>query len=235
VRSFSSRAVDPELMDREPIAPADLSACLRDLAAVNTLTLARRPTLAWLAAATKGWPRGASFTLLDVGCGYGDMLRAVAAWAQRRGFAARLIGIDRNPASAAAARAATEGGAIAYHTGELFAYRPAESVDFIVSALFAHHLSEAELVRFLRWMEATAARGWFVNDLRRSRISYQGFAVLARAARWHRFVRHDGPLSIARSFREADWERLLCGANLPRAQVVIRRRFPFRLCVGRRK
>ncbi len=36
------------------------------------------------------------FTLVDVGCGYGDLLRAVRRWARKRSVAIRLIGLDLN-------------------------------------------------------------------------------------------------------------------------------------------
>jgi SAM-dependent methyltransferase len=231
-----SRSTEPEWMDDADVSPAELRACLDDLATVNSLTLGRRPTLAWLAAATRGWPEGAPLRLIDVGYGHGDMLRAIHAWASRRGFAPDLGGIDLSPHSEAAARAATPAGlAIRYATGDVFAHRPERPVDFVVSSLFTHHLTDAQAARFVAWMERHARAGWFVNDLHRLSLPYHGFGLLARLARWHRFVRHDGPVSIARSFRPEDWRRIVRAAGLEVAEVTIARRFPFRLCVGRMK
>jgi hypothetical protein len=48
---------------------------------------------------------------------------------------------------------------------------------------------------------------------------------------WHRFVRHDGPISIRRSFAPADWRAYLARAGVEGASI--RRRFPFRLCVSK--
>jgi SAM-dependent methyltransferase len=230
---FAARSTAPELMDADGIAYEDFRACLRDLAVVNTVTLARPPTLAWLKRATRGMTR---FTLLDVGYGQGDMLRTILAWSRRQGIEADLIGVDLNPWSEAAAREATpEADGIAYHTADVFAFEPERPIDFVVSSIFTHHLPDDALVRFVAWMEARARRGWFVNDLHRLAFPYYGFALLARLARWHRFVQHDGPVSIARSFRPEDWERAVAGAGLPPDAVEIRRVFPFRLCVGRLK
>ena len=50
-----------------------------------------------------------AFRLLDVGFGHGDMLRAIARWARRRGIAVDLVGVDLNPKSEAAARAVDAG------------------------------------------------------------------------------------------------------------------------------
>lgn len=217
-------------MDTEPVPAEEFARCLGDLAKVNRLTLAHRPTLAWLARATRDLP---AFTLLDVGYGHGDMLRAIHRWAARHGKQAVLSGVDLDPSSALAARAATPPDlAISYHTGDVFDFRPAEPPDFVISSLFTHHLPDARVVAFLRWMEATAVRGWFVNDLHRHAVAYYGFRLIASVARWHRFVGHDGAVSIARAFRRPDWTRYLAEAGVA---AELRWRFPFRLCVSRLK
>jgi SAM-dependent methyltransferase len=234
MRSFANRSPESELMDGTGVTPAEFAACLHDLAAVNTVTLARRPTLKWLADATATMAPGDGFTLLDVGYGEGDMLRAIHRWATAKELRPRLIGVDLNPRSEPAARAATDPGmAIDYRTGDVFAFDASERIDFIVSSLVTHHLSDRQVGQFLMWMEARATRGWFVNDLRRSAIAFYGFTALAAVMRWHRFVRHDGPVSIARSFVPDEWERALATAGITAATVS--RVFPFRLCVGRLK
>jgi hypothetical protein len=92
-------------------------------------------------------------------------------------------------------------------------------------------MSEEELLRFLRHMEGQATRGWMINDLHRHRLAHLGYPLLARMLGVHRIVREDGRLSIARSFRPADWRRILEQAGVEGARIV--RRFPFRLCVER--
>ncbi len=103
----------------------------------------------------------------------------------------------------------------------------------IVSSLFAHHLDDASVVRFLRWMEGRARLGWFINDLHRHGLPYRTFGLLASTLQLHPFVRHDGPVSFARAFVPGEWRRLLRQAGLPEGEVAIRRWAPFRLCVGR--
>ncbi len=236
MRSFASRSTETELMDGDAVTPANFAACMADLARVNTVTLARPPTLAWLAAATRRLVPGDRFTLLDVGYGEGDMLRAVSRWAKRRGLNAGLTGVDLNPRSAPAAAAATPATmAIDYRTGDVFVDPLPVRPDYIVSSLVTHHMRDEEIVRFLRWMEATARQGWFVNDLHRHWLAFFGFKLLSWLAGWHPFVRHDGPVSVARSFRRADWEALIVAAGLDRHAVSLRWHFPFRLCVGRLK
>jgi 2-polyprenyl-3-methyl-5-hydroxy-6-metoxy-1,4-benzoquinol methylase len=215
-------------MDDPALPPEEYRGVLADLARVNRWTLAARPTLRFLARGTRGT---GAFTLLDVGYGEGGMLRAIAAWAHKRGIEARLTGVDLNPKSEAAARAATSPGVdIDWRTGD---YRDLGRFDFVVSSLVAHHMSAGELSAFLRWMEEHAARGWLVNDLHRHRLAYAGYPLLARLLGVHRIVREDGRLSIARAYRPAEWRSILQQAGVSGAHVV--RRFPFRLCVERRR
>ena len=124
---------------------------------------------------------------------------------------------------------------IAWVTGEALEYRPEKPVDIVVSSLMAHHLEDNEVVALLRWMEATAQVGWFINDLERSEWSCRLFRWVGRIAEWHRFVRHDGPVSFRRAFREEDWARLLTVAAVPRNAVSVEHWWPERLCVGRWK
>ncbi len=228
--TLARRSAAAELMDTHCTDAADYAACLRDLARVNTVTLARRPTLAWLDRAMRRRGRGDAISVYDVAFGHGDMLRTIGRWGMRRGRAVRLGGIDMNPDAAATARAASPGLALDLATGDVLSAVPQPAPDYIVSSLFTHHLSDAQAMAFLQWMERHATYGWFVNDLHRHALPYHGFRLLARMMRWHRFVQHDGPVSIARAFRRAEWQRLLAEAGVPGE---VRRVFPFRLCVGR--
>lgn len=225
---LEARAIAEERMDAEDLDEATYKAVVHDLAKVNTLTLARRPTLDFV---TRAIGNAAEFSLLDVGFGDGDMLRAIARWAQRHGKRARLVGIDLNPRSLAAAREATPPGmAIDWRIGD-YADLAGQGFDLIVSSLVAHHMTHGQLVAFLRFMEAEAKRGWFVNDLHRHRFAHWGFPVLATIMRWHLIVKHDGTLSIARSYRPGEWPAILAEAGIGAAEV--KRVFPFRLCVAR--
>ena len=233
---FSRRSSEPEWMDADDVDLETFRGCLRDLAHVNVVTLAHRPTLDFL----EGLRRqgrlnlGRPVRIVDVGSGYGDLLRAVARWARRAGIAVDLTGVDLNPWSAAAAAgAAGADGAIAWETGDVFAHLA--GCDVVLSSLFTHHLADDQRVRFIQWMEARAAVGWFVNDLYRHPLPYFGFKALAGVMRWHPFVRHDGPVSIARAFVPGDWRRLLARAGLSSIEADVRRRFPYRVCVSRLK
>ena len=233
---FNRRAAPhelPELMDGE-CSYEDFRGCLRSLEQVNRWLLGYRPTLNWL----KRLPRrpGAPLHLVDVGSGGGDSLRQIAGWARRRGIAVQLSGIDMNPyAARAAAETTPKELGITWVTGNALAFQPEKPIDLIVSSLMVHHLEEDQIVVLLRWMEAAARTGWFINDLERSAWSCRMFRWVSRLVGWHRFVQHDGPVSFRRALRKADWIRLLKAANVPLEAVTLERWQPGRLCVGRWK
>lgn len=220
-------------MDVEPVADADFARCLRDLERVNRWSLGYRPTLRWLDVATAGRQR---LSLLDVGCGHGDMLRQIYRWGRRRGVALDLWGLDVAPAATRAARAATPADMpIRFETGELFAWSPPRHFDVVASALFAHHLADADLVRFIRWMEAHTELGWFLNDLHRHGVAYHGLKLGFALLPVHRFVRHDGPVSVRRAFVRSDFRRLGAAAGLDAQALEVAWWWPFRWGVGRLK
>ncbi len=221
---LGERAIAEELMDADDLDAATYAAVVHDLAKVNTLTMARRPTIAFLKSLNRRTLR-----VLDVGFGDGDMLRTIARWARRQSIDVTLVGIDLNPRSALAARDATPADLnIDYRTGD-YADLAGESWDAVISSLVAHHMTHEQLVAFVRFMDLHAKAGWFVNDLHRHGFAYLGYPILATVMRWHPIVRHDGQLSIARSYRPAEWPAILDEADVTGA--VIARKFPFRLCI----
>ena len=230
---FSQRAHLSEWMD-EPCSYAEFRECLRDLIKVNRTVLAYRPTLQWLEQFASS--ASAPLHIVDVGSGAGDMLNRIERWASRKNLAVTLTGIDLNPHAARAAREFSHTKSrIEWVTCDAFAYRPSAQIDVVISSLFTHHLADAAIVGFLQWMEQVAVRGWLINDLRRGRNSYYGFKLLANVMRWHRFVRHDGPVSIRRSFTPQDWLQYVNEAGIASNTVKIYEAWPGRLCVARVK
>ena len=224
------RAQAEELMDADDLPVDTYADVVADLARVNAVTMAARPTLAFL---DRIAPDDSPLRILDVGFGDGDMLRRIARWAAKRRRPVDLIGVDLNPRSEVAARRHTPDRlGIRYLTGD-YADLAHERWDCIISSLVAHHMTHDQLVAFLTFMEREARRGWFVNDLHRHGFAYRGYPLLARVAGWHPIVRLDGTLSIARSYRPAEWPPLLAEAGISHARVF--RAFPFRLCVERRR
>jgi len=213
--------------------PAELKLVLHDLARFNGAMLGHWPVIAWLRRAIKDVPSGQPFTLVDVGCGYGDLLRVIRRWARKRGLSIRLIGLDLSRETIAIARAATDAAdEIDYEVADIFDFRSAVPVDFVVSSLLTHHFSDAIIVKFLLWMEATAQKGWLIYDLQRHAVPYFSIGLMGKLTRLHPMVISDGRISVARSLTRAEWNERIASAGIDRSAVRLRW-FLFRFIVGR--
>ena len=231
---FAQRVLLPELMDDPACGPDEFRRCLVDLEKVNRLTLAYRPTLDFLDRVAKRLPAGQPLRILDVGGGYGDMLRRIDGWASHHGIEVEMTSVDLSPwARRAGESVAPTRQPIRWVTADIFEYQPDTPPDVVLSSLFTHHLEDAAVVRYLAWMERTALRGWFVSDLQRHRLPWIVFTLWSRLAGWHRFVRHDGPVSIGRAFVRDDWRDMLAKAGITPGAARIVWWMPFRLCVSR--
>lgn len=230
---FSRRAQLTELMD-EPCSRDELRACLQDVTRLNRWFRAWPPLFRWLETVARP-PIPQPLGILDVGCGNGDALRRIEHWAAQHNVPVELTGVDINPDAVAIAEELTPSGRIRWVASDIFAYTPDSPIHLVISTIFTHHLSDQDLVLFIRWMEQHATVGWFINDLSRAPIPYHLLHLFAIVMRLHPFVEHDGPVSIARSFVAEDWRRLCTEAGIDRGGISVLPSFPARLCVARRK
>ena len=227
------RSAQTEWLDTASPTREARAAYLRSLAFLNGAMLGHRPVLAWLDATTRN--ARAPLTLLDVGCGHGDLLRAIRRFADRRGIALRLIGVDIAAETIAIARAATAPGAdIDYVAADVFNLRPAVRIDLVVSSLLAHHLDDVRLAAFLRFAETMARRGWLIVDLERHPVPYHAIGFAGRLLRIDPKVIADGRISVTRALRREEWRAAIAAAGIDPDAVKVDR-FLWRVAVSRRK
>ena len=213
--NLACRSQTLEWLDTATPPLAERAAYLRSLAKLNGAMLGHRPVLNWLGNATRRLSRDEPFTLLDVGCGYGDLLRAVRRWAARRGVALKLIGIDIQADTIAIAREATPAGErIDYLVADVFNLRPSVRIDAVVSSLVAHHLDDRKIVALVRWMEATARRGWMISDLERHPVPYHVIGIAGRLMGVHPMVIQDGRISVTRALWRPEWRPIVEAAGI---------------------
>jgi len=235
MRDFSQRSTETELMDEDDISFDEFHDCLIGLERINHLTLAYRPTLQWLRSRLKA---NEPLYILDAATGGGDMLRQIAkklpASAAANNY--RLVGVDLNPWSKKSAESCTPKSLnipplITYETANIFEFEPDQPIDIVISSLFTHHLTDAQIVDFLRWMDSRTRKGWFINDLHRHAIPYYFIKGATALFSRNRLIRNDAAVSVARAFSVADWQRLINEAGL-NGRVHIQWFFPFRLCLS---
>jgi len=216
-------------MDTEQVDYEEFAQCLRHLELINHGTLAYRPTLKWIELFTGNKSATSKpLTILDVGSGGGDMMRKIY---QRYGNV-EITGVDMNPLSKLYAMANTpDNTALNFETENVFNLVPKQKPDIIISSLFTHHLTDEQITLFIRWMDANASQGWFINDLHRHPVAYYFIKVITAILPFNRLVKHDAAVSVARSFNSKDWVRLLNAANIAEERFTVRWHFPFRYCV----
>ncbi|MET3204869.1 class I SAM-dependent methyltransferase [Arthrobacter sp. UYEF13] len=143
-------------------------------------------------------------TLLDIGCGGGDLARQLALWSARDKLLLDVTGIDPD------ARAYSYSSRRPHHVSVRF--RQADSAhlvregrrfDVVISNHVIHHLQPADLAQLLADSQALARRISVHNDLRRSIAAYALFSLAALPFRGS-FIRKDGLTSIRRSYTPAE-------------------------------
>ncbi|MCM3749001.1 methyltransferase domain-containing protein [Paenibacillus pasadenensis] len=224
---------EKEWLDEEGAAtPSELEHSLREVWAVNRYLGGNPPLLhhlkRLLSRAASG--RADTITVLDVATGMADQPIEVHRWASGKGWKVRITGLDISPSIADLARRRTEKHeAITIQVGD-GRKLPFEdgSFDVAFSNLALHHMSDEDAVAMLAEMQRVTRYGWVVTDLERSRASYS-FAKLLAMTVWRSPVtRHDGPLSVRRSYTADEARALLEQAGL-KGQV--RRHFPYRIAL----
>ncbi len=172
--------------------------------------------------------RERAFTLLDIGCGGGDLARALQRWAAQDGVTLRVLGIDTNAQAIAYARQQERSGLSFRAVDSATLCIEGAKFDVIVSNHLLHHLSTSEVCALLNDCQ-TLSRGLTLHaDIERGPLAYAGFGLLAAPLFHGSFIVPDGLVSVRRSFTAPELQAV-CG---PDWQVW--RPFPFRLVVGQR-
>jgi SAM-dependent methyltransferase len=140
---------------------------------------------------------GASFTLLDVGTGLGDIPAAIDARARSRASTVRTVGLDEAPDLLGAAKASVDLAICGSATSLPFRNR---SIDVVICSQLLHHFADQDLERLVRELDRVARTRVIIADLRRSRIAAAGFWLASFPLGFHPVTRHDGVVSVFRGF-----------------------------------
>ena len=225
---FKTRSSQLEFIDTGNYTPEEYEGCLAELRRINRWlgdeTALKNSLLREIKSKNLK-----EFSVLDVGAGSGELLRVIANFARKQKRKSKLCGLDFNQFSAVAIRnesknfseiSAVRGNAINLP----FADR---TFDYAICSLFTHHLTDEMVVEILCEMGRISRRKIFVIDLHRHPIAYYSYITLGKFFLHNRLVRHDGALSILRSFKPAELRVLAQKAGLENSSV--KRHFPFRL------
>lgn len=228
---FKKRSIRLERIDTGDYTPDEYARFLHEIAFINRYLGDRRALRKTLLREIKT-KNIREFSVLDVGCGSGELLRYVAEFARSSGRTARLTGIDLNEISASITSSVSHNfPEISSVSGDAFKLPFADGeFDYAISSLFFHHLADDQIPLVLNEMSRVASRGIFVIDLHRHPMAYVLYKLFCVVFRISPLVRHDGSLSILRGFSPAELDDLLKASKLRLKKI--ERTAPYRIVIS---
>lgn len=206
------RCHDPEIFDTETL-PADIVARFYGfLRWVNRWTGARRALRLRFEELSRGWARGASIRVLDVGAGGCDLSGDLGRWAAGRGFRLEIVALDIDLAALRYARSQEPG--IRFCAGDIerLPFKDG-SFDYVTASQFFHHLTDDQAIAALRAFDRIARRGIVIMDLVRRIRAWIAIKLITIPS--HPIVRHDGALSVLKAFTPGEMAEIARRAGLP--------------------
>lgn len=148
-----------------------------------------------------------TYTIIDLGCGHGEMLRLLSEYGRKNNFSFKLVGIDANEDAIAYARELSKNyNEISFQNLDIFSNEfKALEFDIALSTLFLHHFKGGDIERLLKLLHSKADIGIVINDLHRSKLAYGLFKLLGIVISNDMIVQ-DGLTSILRAFKREDLE-----------------------------
>ena len=220
------RSHSTEIMDDFQMEGALLGQTLDQLAQINKWLGGNRITIKGIQQLFKDLPKERTLTIVDLGCGGGDLLRRIAKIARKQGRPVKLIGIDANQYTIRHAQEHSQDYPEISYLCQLIPSTNFDALDYdiVLCTLFLHHFEENALLDLLATITAKAKVGVIVNDLHRSAIAYFLFNILTTFVS-NSMIRADGLTSILRGFKRAELQQF---AQTLKLNSTIRWRWAFR-------
>src|SRR5688572_19567181 len=214
---FKKRSEEIELMDDLQLSNDDLRRNLDELETINYWLGGHKVVLQAL---QKLLPQlrelNRPITVADVGCGGGDMLRAVAKWGKKQGLEMKLTGVDANAFMLNyASPKCHQFNNIQFQQSDIFSAEFQRlKFDILTCSLFCHHFSDESLIQLLKQLYKQAGTAVIINDLERNPVAYYSIKALTQAFSKSYLVKNDAPLSVLRAFRKSELESILQKAGI---------------------
>ncbi|WP_317196471.1 methyltransferase domain-containing protein [Robertkochia flava] len=205
----TSRSNSTELMDDFSMKGELLRDSLEKLGTINRWLGGNSTTLDGLRYLLKGQPKDQTYTIIDLGCGHGNMLRLVAEYGRKHKYSFNLIGIDANQDAISYALELSEDyGEVSFKNLDVFSEEfQTFKYDIVLSTLFLHHLNQEEIHSLLQTLTSKAGLGIVINDLHRNKVAYGLFKLLGLVIS-NPMIVQDGLTSILRGFKRRELENI---------------------------
>ena len=203
------RTEKEEIMDDFTVDGDLLHDALDKLATINTWLGGNGVTIEGLKTLLKEQSKDKTITIIDLGCGGGDILRDIAAFGQKEGYTFELIGIDANQhAVDYATKLSADHSNIRFLHYDVFSEEfKALKYDIAITTLFLHHFKEDQLLELLNHLLDRSKIGLVVNDLHRTRLAYYLFKLITIPVK-NKMIIEDGLTSVLRGFKRNELETL---------------------------
>jgi 2-polyprenyl-3-methyl-5-hydroxy-6-metoxy-1,4-benzoquinol methylase len=207
--STKQRTDKEELMDDFSIGGDLLRDTLDKLENINRWLGGNKVTINGLKSILKHHPKAQEITIVDIGCGHGDILRDVAKFGRKYKFKFKLLGIDANPTAIEYANElSVDYPELSFKTEDIFSQEFQKGkFDVVLATLFLHHFKTPELVSFLDKILQQTKIGVVVNDLHRNKLAYYLFMLLSIFIK-NKMIIEDGLTSVLRGFKRKDLETI---------------------------
>ncbi|WP_396637748.1 methyltransferase domain-containing protein [Maribacter sp. R77961] len=205
--NFKHRSEQEEIMDNYDGSKETLKIVLDDITRVNKILGGNTITVDAVFRLIEENPKE-SYTILDMGCADGNMLRLLADSAKKQNRKFRLIGVDLNGDALDIAREASKDyPEITYYEKNILSDDFSNlEVDIIITTLTMHHFKDADILTFMRQFIKLSSIGIVINDLQRSRLAYYLFQIFSLIFIKTKVAKIDGLISISKGFRKQDLE-----------------------------
>jgi 2-polyprenyl-3-methyl-5-hydroxy-6-metoxy-1,4-benzoquinol methylase len=200
------RSEEPEIMDDFAMEGEILREALDKIAKINQLLGGNQLTLQGVQELIVKIPKATEITIVDVGCGNGDMLRALADYSLKYDYNFKLIGIDANNFTINHAQKLSDDYSnISYRCEDVFGENFTKlKYDIMLCTLTLHHFKDDKIIQLMTVFNANSRVGIVINDLHRSALAYRLFQVLCFVFRLNAMSREDGLVSILRGFKKEE-------------------------------
>jgi 2-polyprenyl-3-methyl-5-hydroxy-6-metoxy-1,4-benzoquinol methylase len=200
------RTNNPEIMDDFAMEGEILREALDKIAKINQLLGGNQLTLQGVQDLIQNCDKKQQITIVDVGCGNGDMLRKLSKFGNKNQYNFNLIGIDANDFTINYARKISEKYSnISYQCQDIFDKQFSElKYDIVLCTLTLHHFKNNQIEDLLDVFNTNSKIGIVINDLHRSSISYRLFQLVALVFNLNEMSKQDGLTSILRGFKKEE-------------------------------
>ncbi|SNZ00001.1 methyltransferase domain-containing protein [Flagellimonas pacifica] len=223
---FSMRSRALELMDDPNMEFALLKEAYKDINKCNRLLGGESITINAVWNLIKENPQK-SYTILDMGCGDGTMLRKLSVFLGDKGILHTMMGIDLRDDVLRIARGESQAFEnIEFQKTDILKADSSLSCDILINTLTMHHFGEERIDAFLHKFINLSKIGVVINDLHRSKLAYYLFQLFGFFFIKTHVAKYDGLVSISKGFKRRD---LIClSKKIPNVTHRIQWKWAFR-------